>query len=309
MRIALPICVAAIAGTCGAAQAQPDRLDSITQPPVSALTEYWTAQRLREAAPMPVPVVDPRTGGSVSPDNSLSQAVPNDLPDAALPSSVNGNVATRPLYWAGRIFFARPDGGGYCSTQFIAPGLLLMAAHCVRDEQSGAWFTNFLYVHGYDRGNGRKVATQCASAYDGWLAKDDSRWMWDYAMIKLRGGNDIGHFGYQWGWWGQYNGVPKIGYPQDIEGGEVIQVEFGKLFQSGRRNIVGLYHNNPRNQEGSSGGGWIGKFETSGDNSQSNYVISVTSHYWGDDKTKSYGPYWDGNNFQKLMAYTNRGCK
>src|SRR5262249_1423761 len=153
------------------AQAQPDRIDSITQPPVSSLTQYWTSQRLRDAAPMPLPVVDPRTGGSVSPDNAPPQAALPDRPDAALPSAVNGNVSTRPPYWAGKIFFARSDGsGGYCSTQFIAPGLLLMAAHCVRDEKSGAWFTNFLYIHGYDHGKGRRFGTQCASAYDGWIA-------------------------------------------------------------------------------------------------------------------------------------------
>jgi hypothetical protein len=308
MRVVLRMCVVAIAGACcGVAQAEPNRINSVRMPPAAALTDYWSTQRLQDATAMPVPVVDPGTGQSIKGGNARSQAV-SPAPDAALPSGVSGNVATRPLYWAGKLFFAKSDGSGYCSAQFIAPGILGLAAHCVRDEESGAWYTNFLYVHGYDRGKGRKLSTECAAAYDGWLAKDDTKWVWDYAMIKVRGGDNLGHFGTQWGWWGQYNTVPKIGYPQDIERGQVIQVEFGKLIEGRMPGIVGLVHNNPRNQEGSSGGAWIGKMETAGDSSDSNYVISVTSHYLGDDKTSSFGPYWD-ENFLNLMNYTSRGCQ
>jgi hypothetical protein len=307
MRVVTVVCVATIAGTCGVARAEPGRIVSVRTPPAAELTAFWTPQRLKDAAPTPVPVVAPTTPGAAGPDNSQSQAV-GPAPSTALPSSVSGNVTTRPLYWAGKLVYAKPAGTSYCSAQFIAPGILLTAAHCVRDDNTGAWFTNFLYAHRYQLGkSARNLGTECAASYEGWLAKDDSKWAWDYAMIKVRGGIDLGHFGTQWGWRGQYNTAPKIGYPQDIERGEVIQVDFGKLIKGREPGIVGLVHNNPRNQEGSSGGAWIGNYDTS-ENSESNYVISVTSHYVGDDRSSSFGPYWD-ENFESLMAYTRRGCR
>jgi hypothetical protein len=102
--------------------------------------------------------------------------------------------------------------------------------------------------------------------------------------------------------------VPKIGYPVAISNGEVIQVEFGKLMKGWDPKIVGLNHGNPSNAEGSSGGAWVGRYETGGSNTQSNFVISVTSHHLGDNRSISFGPYWD-ENFGELLKYTQRGCK
>src|SRR5262245_61220933 len=108
MRIALPICLVAFAAACGVARVQPTHISSVTMPPASALTEYWSAQQLRDATALPVPVVDPRTGQSIKGGTARSQAAP-PAPDSALPSGVSGNVATRPLYWAGKIFFAKSN--------------------------------------------------------------------------------------------------------------------------------------------------------------------------------------------------------
>jgi hypothetical protein len=72
--------------------------------------------------------------------------------------------------------------------------------------------------------------------------------------------------------------------------------------------VVGLNHGNPNNAEGSSGGAWVGRYETGGSNTQSNFIISVTSHHLGDNRNVSYGPYWD-ENFGELLKYTQRGCK
>jgi hypothetical protein len=310
MRVIPIACVTVITVTCGVARAQPNRIDSIRTPPSSALTEYWTDQRLQDAKPMEVPVLDPRTLAPVAPAEPKS-GTPRSGPPKAGPrpdSGVSGSVSARPLYWAGRLAFNSNEGPATCSAQFVAPGILATAAHCIQDDKTGRWFTHFLYQHQYVREKARNFQTECVAAYRGWVSTDNSRWTWDFAMIKLRGGTDIGHFGWQYGWWGKYNSVPKIGYPAAIERAQVIQVEFGTVIKGWDAKIVGLNHGNPRNAEGSSGGAWVGGWETSGSNPQSNYIISVTSHHMGDERGTSYGPYWD-ESFVQLMNYTQRGCR
>jgi len=259
---------------------------------------------------MPVPVLDPTT---LQPDPAepktgapragrAANGVSSSLARAA------GSVTQRPLYWAGKLYFNTADGSMVCSAQFVAPGILATASHCIQDDKTGRWFSQFLYRHQNHMGKGRNFSTECVAAYKGWVSPDKARWVWDFAMIKLRGGDDLGHFGWQYNWWGNYDQVPKIGYPSAINGGQVIQVDFGKLTRGWDPKIVGLNHGNPKNAEGSSGGAWVGRYETSGSNIQANFVLSVTSHHMGEDRSISYGPYWD-ENFGELLKYTQRGCK
>src|SRR5262249_36511196 len=153
------------------------------------------------------------------------------------------------------------------------------ASHCIQDDKTGGWDSQFLYRHQNNMGKGRNFSTEFVGTYRGWGAPAKVRRAWGFAMIKLRGGEDLGPFGLQSNWWGTYDEVPKIGYPVAIGNGEVIQVEFGKLMKGWDPKIVGLNHGNPSNAEGSSGGAWVGHYETGGSNTESNFVISVTSHH------------------------------
>jgi len=320
MRVVSVLCVAAIAFACDVARAQPNRIDSVRTPPSAAatLSEFWTEERLREANPLPVPVApDPGTPNPVFPSepapggqrSGQPKGGPSSLGRGSNVSRLSGNVAARPLYWAGKFFFAKPEGPRVCSAQFVAPGIVITAAHCIRDDNTGQWYSNLLYRHQYDRGrSGRDFGTECFATYNGWVSQENSRWEWDFAIIELRGGADQGHFGWQWGWWGNYNDAPKIGYPGAIEQGQIIQVEFGRLIKGRTPRIIGLVHGNPRNAEGSSGGAWVGKYETSGNNPQANFIISVTSHHLGDDRGTTYGPYW-GDDMERLLNYVKRGCR
>jgi len=310
MRFALLVCVATLMASPSSVGAQPNSIDSIRTPPSSSLVDFWSDDRRQEAKAMPVPVLDPSTlqPAPAEPKTGAprtgraANGVSSSLARAA------GNVAQRPLYWAGKLYFNTADGSMVCSAQFIAPGILATASHCIQDDKTGRWFTQFLYRHQNYMGKGRNFSTECVAAYKGWVSPDKSRWIWDFAMIKLRGGDDLGHFGWQFNWWGNYDEVPKIGYPAAISGGQVIQVDFGKLTKGWDPKIIGLNHGNAKNAEGSSGGAWVGRYETSGSNTQSNFVISVTSHHLGEDRSISYGPYWD-ENFGELLKYTQRGCK
>ena len=315
MRVSV-VCIAVVAGTCIAvtcdvARAQPDRIDSVRTPPSSAPTEFWTRQQLQAAQPMPLPVVEPSTppstGGPAEPSSKAFRSGEGKGPRRH-DSGVSGNVSQEPFSRAGKLYFVKPEGNFVCSAQFIAPGILITAAHCVRDDKTGQWYTNVLYKHQYFRGQGRDFSTQCAATYDGWLSRDGKRWVWDYAMIKLLGGLDQSYFGWQSSWWGKYTTALKIGYPLGIEKGEVIQVEFGgQLIQGYQPGLVGLNHGNRRSGEGSSGGAWVGRYDPRGI-PQSNYIISVTSHNMSGITGIDYGPYWD-DHMESLMNYAKRGCR
>jgi len=308
MRVVSVLGIGAVTLIGDLANAQPNRIESISTPPSSALTEFWSTQRLNQAPAMPVPVVRLGTINRVNPAPIKPRAgAPRPIPGSLARAS--GNVYSRPLYFGGRLAFNTPQGEMTCSAQFVAPGILATAAHCVRDENSGQWYTQFLYQHQFNRNKAQNFSTECVAAYNGWVSADDSRWTWDFAMIRLRGGTDRGHFGWQYGWWGDYDRVPKIGYPAGIEDAQVMQVEFGQLAQGWGPKIVALNHGNARNAEGSSGGAWVGKYETvENGNTESNYIISVTSHHVNDDRSVSYGPYWD-NNFVELITHAQTGCK
>ena len=70
-----------------------------------------------------------------------------------------GDVTTRPLYWAGKLYFNTSEGPMVCSAQFVAPGILATASHCIQDNNTGRWYSQFLYRHQNDPSKGRNFST------------------------------------------------------------------------------------------------------------------------------------------------------
>jgi hypothetical protein len=203
-----------------------------------------------------------------------------------------------PNFWVGRLFFNVPDGALMtCVAQLVSPGILLTAAHCLRDD-TGKWFTNFVYVFQYQRGAGRRLTTECVTTFDGFVSKEDSRWAFDFGMVKLRnGGTTEGNFGWEQGWRGKRDTATTIRSTGEVANGSVVKGWSDR--------IVGLKQDPV---EGASGSGWIAGYEDSDANAQANKLISISSHNMGDDRSVTYGPYWD-EGFGQLLDRTKGGCQ
>src|SRR4051812_11473702 len=149
MRSTVLVCVGAIIVPCGHAGAQPNTIDSIRTPLTSSLTEFWTDDKRQTATAMPVPVLDPSTLQPVTeepkPGTPRSGRAANGV--SSVIARAAGNVTTRPLYWAGKLYFNTSDGPMVCSAQFVAPGILATASHCIQDNTTGRWYSQFLYRH------------------------------------------------------------------------------------------------------------------------------------------------------------------
>jgi hypothetical protein len=267
---------------------------------------------MREAAPMPLPAVDPNEvrarpkKRSMNPPTSGSSEA-KDV--ASRLARYSGNPSSMPLKWVGELFFNKPGKGRFrCTAQFVSSNVILTAAHCVRDEESGQFYKDFRFALQYNEGKfSHLYGYKCVASKNGWVRHDASHWDWDYAMLLADQPSRDGWFGTQWNWRGRYDRATKIGYPGGILNGEVIQVDSGPLtFTDDDEEIARLVHGKPQKQGGTSGGAWVGDYSTS--DNQKNHVISVSSHTRGNDETVIYGPYLD-DSFKDLFNYTARGCR
>jgi len=272
----------------------------------------WTRSQMEGAKQAELPSVNPETVRAAVRRMRAGHAAgePGSTPEEDLAPAggerMSGNVRNRPLYWAGRLFFTEPDGVYVCSAQFIDKNIVLTAAHCVRDPDTGNWYDNIVFALQYEKGKYSQVyKTRCFATLSGWVTQDDTKWPYDFATILVDGDSKTGYFGTQWNWQGEYDNAAKIGYPTSMEDGEVIQVEKGPInIQDG---IVQMNYGNPADQGGSSGGAWIGGF-TDASGTEGNHVISLQSFHFEDETGVGYGPYLT-DAFRKLWLFTANGCQ
>jgi hypothetical protein len=273
----------------------------------------WNEGRKTSATPLPTPRLEPgkvKQGAAVPPGGagpkSSTQAGNRGEGDAR----ISGDANVIPLRWAGKLFFKKTDGDYICSGQFITDRIVLTAAHCLRDQQSGDWYDDFVFALQYDRNHASQTyGYECVATKQGWVT-NEYPYYWDVGMILVNGRSRTGHFGYNYGWsLNEFPRATKVGYPADILNGEVVQIDAGGLFApSDVEGIIGLRHGNAKNAGGSSGGAWVANY-TNRTGPNTNLIIGVTSHHVGDDTTISYSPYLQQENFKTLLDYVARGCR
>ena len=146
-------------------------INSVTAPSRTNTVNVWSPSRLRRAQPLPLPGLVP---GSVNIRPPLTAPAPAEIvqPKAITlhDSSIPAALAMPPLKWAGKFFFTESKGDAVCSAQFIAPNVVLTAAHCVRDPENGAYYSNFMFALQYhDGASSQRYGWQCVATPDGWV--------------------------------------------------------------------------------------------------------------------------------------------
>lgn len=154
------------------------------QGPPDALKGYWTHERLKNAAPLPLPQIEPASRGQGT--RSSSKHPPSFVVEATSPAgasyaqgyaSVPVVINTKGLRWKGtntlaarvngKLWFSATDGKNYfCSASTVASAgesLIVTASHCVRNAKG--YYTNFLYIPDYSGSRGM------TSPYGKWTAK------------------------------------------------------------------------------------------------------------------------------------------
>ena len=295
---------------CGVAAAQSADIGAAHATPGERAIDHWTPEAMSAAALTPKPDIDPST--IHAPAGANRSAHPGALPSAVTAEAPKtheraaGDINTVPLTFAGKLFFTKPEGDFVCSAQFISKRVLLTAAHCVRDDKSGDFWKNITFFLQYDKGRASARYTQnCVATFNSWVQSGNEKFLSDFAMIQVNEDSKNGWFGTQWDWKGEYKTATKIGYPSGISEGQVIQVMPGPIDVSD--GIVQLRHGDPSEQGGSSGGAWIGDYDTKGDPDH-NHIISVESFGFKDQPGVDYGPYFD-DRVKQLYDYVSNGCK
>ncbi len=310
VRIAAAAAASILLCSVVAAQAE-DAIGSAHATPGERAVDHWTPEAMAAAVMVPKLNIDPSTitppaGGARAGEN------PGSLPSAVSQSASQmheraaGDVNTVPLVFAGKMFFSKRDGDFMCSAQFISKNVVLTAAHCVRDDKSGDFWKNITFFLQYDQGRASaKYTSTCVATFNTWVQEGNDKYLSDFAMYQVDTDSKTGWFGTQWDWQGDYKSATKIGYPVGISKGEVIQVLPGPItIDSG---LVELRHGDPNEQGGSSGGAWIGDYDSKGDPNH-NHIISIESFGFEGKPGVDYGPYFD-DRVKKLFDYVSNGCK
>lgn len=261
--------------------------------------------------PSPSPRPDPSTGSRTAPARDAA-GLPQTRrigPQTELRQSRPAKIAAIPLRYAGKLFFKLDGEDYFCGGAFIDQRVVLTAATCLQNPETGAWAENVEFSLGYENDNQFEGYTaECFGTLGGWTAeKGAGRFGYDFAMVLVDKPTTTGHFGWHYGWAGDYGEARAAGYTSEVANGNVIQVVRGPVVPIPQAGIAIMAHSEKRIQSSMLGAPWIANYATkTGENT--NYVIGVSSFAVASNPGVIGSPYV-GENFKGLLDWVNNGCK
>ena len=151
-----------------------------------------------------------------------------------------GNPVLAPLKWEGLYKFLKPDGLYHCTAQFVTQNVILLAAHCLRDVNTGTFYdpdnTKSIFYLQYQNDEYAKAYRPiCSTTFNGYTvplrngedpskpetmsqqrqaeykAAYDQHWQYDYGFVLLDGDSLTGHYNYKLNAFANY--ATSTGYP------------------------------------------------------------------------------------------------
>jgi hypothetical protein len=255
-----------------------------------------------------------------------------------------------PLTWVGILVIPNPtpkapDAVTLCTAEFIAPTVLLTAAHCLQDlteilneapnASAHRWpdIKKSVFYRQYQNDSGVPFKIVCGLPNPKWalpsniasMKNSDKRAAMndasqhDYAMLLVDSPNPSGGMPYWLDWIGKKGTTfaVRVGYPGAILDSAIVQRVPGSVFFA---NVVpGPYDAMPDEvvqwgpivdaTEGMSGGAWIINFDTSGKAPNANTLIAVSSLSNTDFPGASFAAYLKAEEFNPLLKSVSNGCK
>ncbi|HTV38710.1 MAG TPA: trypsin-like serine protease [Xanthobacteraceae bacterium] len=257
-----------------------------------------------------------------------------------------GDPSIAPFKWAGMVeYHDAKDAAGIshplCTGQFITANVVLTAAHCLNDPDDGITDPKTMsFWLQYQNGQATKIfKVSCGLTNPQWVVPDQATWKkmsdddqnavlakifpHDFAMLLVDGGSSpTGYIPVALDWKGKYSYAERIGYPENILGGRIVQKVGGIVFFA---DSIPLRDNALPNEvvqwgpvtdatQGMSGGAWVANQDTTR-KTYNPILIAVTSY---SPVNKYNAPVFPGGTFaaylkaeeyNPLLQRVQNGCQ
>jgi V8-like Glu-specific endopeptidase len=266
-----------------------------------AVLDYWTPKRMKAAKPLDMP-------GNAKVVEQTARAIAKGLPQLAVrpaPSKIaakQSNSVTPVTNYSitnGKLFIGGYESGSWCSASAIntpSKRVLITAGHCVHSGKGGTWYSNLVFVPGYNALDadhdpvGRFQAYRLRT-FNSWI--NDSDLNRDVGFVTTFEGGDgggrvvdtVGGHGLAINGGTEFD-VSIFGYPSNREGGNTMWACWGTATDSSSFDNKSKIECNFG--PGSSGGPWLWEYSNA---NGIGYVRSVMSTV--DINGVNRGPYFD----------------
>ena len=135
------------------------------------ILDYWTPERRASAIPDESCQVEKRLGA--------------DGDEVATTDPQLADTSIMPFAAGGKLFFSRNNANYIASAEIVCSrSIVLTAAHCVQDKDSGSLCENFLFERCYSDGSAAESLTFRTVAFKKYW-HEQKAWKWDYAFAIL----------------------------------------------------------------------------------------------------------------------------